>query len=204
MKYISLQNILQFGQEYILDYAKKFNKEIYAVKHEIATDTCFEKAKLLDWDDVRRVVKTVFLYGSKEENKGKFYGFIAPELGKEGNPLRFENPLIKRIFQEDKKKAKSMMDLKNKTFPLGMERGTCGPIIPDFYFNGDGLTGTLDMLYFWDLPELNKEFVDISIGGYGEEAHRISVHLKYENLYECLKWKFPKGIQKFDSQGIIY
>ena len=202
MQIIPLEDVLQPGQEYLLEYAKKFGKEIKAVKHNRATDTCHEKFGLLkeenfnEFKDVKQVVKTVFLYGANKENKGKFYAFVASELGDERNPLKFDNPLIKRIFYQDRKKAKNLMDLDNKNFPLGTERGTCGPIVPDYYFDGDGLTGTLEEIYFYDLPELDKEYIDISMGGYGKFFHIISVHMKYEDLFECLNWKYPGKIRK--------
>jgi prolyl-tRNA editing enzyme YbaK/EbsC (Cys-tRNA(Pro) deacylase) len=195
MKYINLQNILQQEQNYILDYSKEFGKEIQAVKHDQITSTCFEKASILGWNP-KQVIKSVFLYN----NKGKFYGFIAPELGEKGNPLRFDNQLIKKMFEGNRKKAKSLMNLRNKSFPIDMENGTCTPFIPEHYFDlgGDGFTGTLDKIYVYDSPKLNRKKVDISIGGYGEEAHKTSVHLDYEDIYECLNWKFPGKIEKFN------
>ncbi len=193
MKYISLESVLQPGQEYMLEYAKRFGKDIKAVQHEIATDTCFEKADLIDWNP-EQVIKCVFLYGKE----GKFYGFVSPELGTRGSPLKFDDPLIKKIFRNDKKKAKQLMGLKNNYFPMGMEKGTCTPFVPDYYFEGDGFTGVLERIYVYDSPKIDGKKADISIGGYGEGAHKVSVHLNYEDIYGCLNWKFPGKIEKFN------
>lgn len=192
LKYAALERVLQPGQEYILDYSEKFEKDIKAVEHEIATDTCFEKADLLGWAPIN-IVKCVFLSGKE----GKFYGFVAPELGERRNsPLRFDNQQIAKIF--NKKTMKQMGNLSNSMVPLGMEKGTCTPLVPDYYFNGDGFIGSLEKIFVYDSSKLNKELVDISIGGYGKEAHKISVHLNYEDIYGCLNWKFPGKIEKFN------
>jgi len=193
MKYINLQDILQPGQNYILDYAREFGKEIQAVKHDKATNTCFEKADLINFDPMQ-VVKSVYLW----DNNGKFYGFVAPELGTRERPLKFDEPLIKRIFREDKIQAKKLMGLRNSFSPTGMEHGTFTPFVPDYYFDGDGFTGTLDRIYVYGSQELNGKKADISIGGFGEESHKISVLLNYEDIYEGLNWKFPGKIEKFN------
>jgi prolyl-tRNA editing enzyme YbaK/EbsC (Cys-tRNA(Pro) deacylase) len=194
MKQINLQNILQPEQKYVLDYFSRAGKEIQGFEYEKATNTCFEKADLLGWNP-EQVVKAVYLY----DNKGKFYGFISPELSTDSkNPLKFDNQLIKKMFNGDRKKSKSLMDLKNKSFPLGMERGTCTPFILDHYFHGDGFTGSLDKIFVYEGSELNGKKADISLGGEGEFFHRISAHLNYEDIYECLNWKFPGKIEKFN------
>ena len=192
MEQIDLESVLQPGQEYILDYAQKFGKDIRAVKHDVATNTCFEKAELLGWNP-GRVVKSVFLWG----REGKFYGFVSPEQGPPCKPLRFDNPTIKYIFSEwPKKKRKTMMNLKNSISPISMEKGTCTPFVPDYFFSGDGFTGSLEKIYLRDYPKINKEIVDISIGGYGKDFHKISLHLPYEDIFGILNYYFKDKVEK--------
>jgi len=198
MKYVTLQDILQPEQKYVLDYANIFRKDIQAVKHDFATDTCFEKADLMGWNP-EQVVKAVFLYG----NNGKFYGFVSPELGTRSNQLVFNQKTLSEIFSNkkgyNKNFRKDMLNLDNKRVPLGMERGTCTPFVLDYYFEqGDGLTGFLEKIYIYDPNNLENKKVDISIGGLGKEAHMVSVHLNYSDIYECLNWKFPGSIEKFN------
>jgi hypothetical protein len=192
MEYVNLESVLQPGMEYVADYFSKQGKEISVVKHEVVTNTCFEKADSLQWD-YGDIVKSVFLWGKQ----GKFYAFVSPEIGTRDRPLKFDNQLIKKIFREDKKGSKQMMNLKNSISPLGMDYGTCGPFVPDYFFNGDGFTGSLDKIFIYDSSDSNKKVVDISMGGYGEEAYKISAQLFYEDLVECLECKFGEKIERF-------
>ena len=185
---INLRDILDESQFYVAELSEKLGINVRAVEHEIATDTCFEKARLLNWNP-ERIVKSIFLY-----KEAKFYAFVIPELN-----LTFDNNLIKRIFSQDKKIRKQMMNLKNSICPMGMEKGTCTPFVPDYYFEeGDYYTGFLEKIFFYDFPKLGKEIVDISIGGEGERYHKVSLHLNYEDIYNILKFKFGDKIEKFD------
>ena len=60
-----------------------------------------------------------------------------------------------------------------------------------------GFTGSLEKIYVCDCPKLNNELVDISIGGYGVDFHKISLYLPYNDICRCLNWKFPGKIKKF-------
>jgi len=185
---INLRDILDESQFYVAETSEEFGLDVKAVKHDVATDTCYEKANLLGWES-ERVVKSVFLY------KGaKFYAFVIPELDR-----TLDNNLIKRIFSSNKKIKKQMIGLRNSRCPFGMEKGTCTPFVPDYYFDeGDYYTGFLEKIFIHDIPKLEKEIVDISIGGEGENYHKISLHLPYGNIYKILNYKFGERIQKIN------
>ncbi len=69
---INLRDALQEGQEYVAELGEEFGIDIKAMKHDIATDTCFEKADLVGWS-VDRIVKAVFFAGGES-----LYGLVFP------------------------------------------------------------------------------------------------------------------------------
>ncbi|MDP3966284.1 MAG: hypothetical protein Q8Q04_02010 [archaeon] len=186
------------GQKYVLDYFQNSGKEAKLALHDEQTNTCFEKSRILGWDP-QRVVKSIFLYDSK----GKFYGFVSPELGEsEDKPLRFNNQTISKIFS-DEVERKKMMNLSNSVYPLGMEKGTCTPFVPEYYFqDGDGFTGRLERIFVYTSSNINKKLVDISFGGEGELAQKTSLHLTYEDIYLCLNQAFPGRITQFNFEKV--
>ncbi|MEJ2267769.1 MAG: hypothetical protein P8X70_01695, partial [Nanoarchaeota archaeon] len=56
----------------------------------------------------------------------------------------------------------------------------------------------LEKIFIHNIPRLDREIVDISIGGEDDEAHKISLHLPYEGIYKILNYKFGDKIQKVD------
>jgi hypothetical protein len=184
---INLRDALNERQFYVAELGEKLGIEIKAVKHEISTDTCFEKADLLGWS-VNRVIKAVFFGGG-----GKLYGLICPELGTRDKNFYFNKHDLGEILGKTNKQIKNFH---NSICPDGMERGTCTPFVPETAFEYDGFTFPLDKIFIHDSPEIDKELVDISIGGYGGEAHKVSLHLKYEDIYHILKDKFNDKVDK--------
>jgi hypothetical protein len=181
----NLRDILQTGQFYVVEARDKFGINVKAIKHEVATDTCFEKADLLGWD-FERIVKAVFFH-----KKDISYGLIFPELGERDFPSHITKEIISEVFNITKTQAKKF---KNSYCPNGMEYGTCTPFILE-----DSFEKGLERIFIYDYPELNNKLVDISIGGEGEEAHKISLHLKYEDIYKILKYQFGDRIEKFNN-----
>lgn len=57
-------------------------------------------------------------------------------------------------------------------------------------------------LFIYDFPTLDKAIVDISLGGQGELAHKVSLHLPYVGIYDILKSQFGAKIQKVPFPGM--
>lgn len=183
---LNLRAILNAGQYYVAELSEKLEIEIKAVKHEIATNTCFEKADLLGWEP-KRIVKAIFFHRSEE-----VYGFIFPELGKE-YPLKIDiKEVLPKVINISRKQAKSFA---NSYCPSGMEYGTCTPFVFEDEFNK---ANGLEKIFIHDVPEINQKLVDISLGGYGEEAHKVSLHLKYGDIYNILTNKFLNKIKRIN------
>ncbi len=184
---INLRDILNEGQFYVVWLSDKLGINVKAVKHKIFTNTCFEKANLISWDS-ERVIKAVFF--SRENN---VYGFVFPELGKE-IPTKIDKEIFQKTLDVSKKQAK---DFRNSYCPEGMEYGTCTPFVLENAFEKIHEGKKLEKIFICDFPKINKQLVDISIGGFGEEAHKISVHLNYEDIYTILHSKFGNKINQF-------
>lgn len=87
---------------------------------------------------------------------------------------------------------------KNESIPASMESGTCTPFLcwKEMYSNRlergkiNDVYGGVQALFIHDEPSLNDKLVDISVGGRGEEAHKVSLHLVYMTVvineeYQC-------------------
>ena len=86
---------------------------------------------------------------------------------------------------------------------IGMDRGTCTPFVPDYYFQGDGWTGSLEKIYVLDHPAINDKMVDFSIGGIGDEARKISVQTTYKTMYDIIDKQFPGKVEKMYLERIV-
>jgi len=177
MKYINLEEALYGGQKYVLAY----KDSVRAVEHDKVTDTCYEKAELLKWSP-ERVIKALFFHTNLE-----MYGFVLPEFGRRFSPKKIF-PRILGISRTQSEK------FRNHLCPEGMEYGTCSPFILERSFSKDGFKG----IFIHDSKYLEDTIVDISIGGIGEKAHRVSLHLPYSIIYKILYHQFGDKIKKMD------
>jgi len=181
---INLRDVLNEGQFYVAELSRKFGIDIKAVKHNLATDTCFEKAGILGWP-AERIVKAIFF------NKGEsIYGFVFPELGERDSPQYIEKEVLAKTLSITSTQAKKF---RNSYCPEGMEYGTCTPFVLEELF-----VNNLRDIHICNVPHLENSLVDISIGGFGEEAHRTSLHLNYKDIYSILYNKFGNRINKFN------
>jgi hypothetical protein len=179
---INLRDTLNAKQYYVVELSKKLGIEIKSVKHKEVTSTCFEKAGILGWEP-ERIIKAIFFHHDED-----IYGFVFPELGKE-YPLKIDiKEVLPRLINISKKQAKNF---KNSYCPSGMEYGTCTPFVFEDEFNK---VNGLEKIFIHDYSKIDKELVDISIGGFGDEAHKISLHLKYKDIFIILKNKFGDRI----------
>lgn len=179
---INLRDTLNAGQFYVAELSEKLGIEIKAVEHKEATSTCFEKAGILGWEP-KRIVKAIFLH-----DDDNLYGFVFPELGTPDSRSKIRSKKINELFGKP--------SLANSVLPEGMEYGTCSPFVFEDAFDNEKIP--LKKIYFHKFEDLNKKVVDISIGGFGEKAHKTSLHLKYEDIYNLLANQFGGRICEYD------
>ena len=180
-KYVPLEKVLHEEQGYVLDGIRKFGIEVYGVFHDVPTTTCFEKARILGWKP-ERVVKSIYLHKG-----GDFYGFIFPELGKEKSLILDSREVLPKILGITKSQSKKFG---SHFFPYGMEKGTCTPFAYKNHLP--------KRIFLHNFPGIDEEFVDISVGGFGESFHKMSAHIKYGDLYRLLRHTLGDRIEKLD------
>lgn len=186
-----LTDVLQSEQMYVNRAKEDLDIPVTAVLHNNATNTCHEKARILGWGP-EKVVKAVFFHYREH-----LYGFVFPELGDEDQPSYIDRKeVIHKLLDISKKKAKSFQ---NSYCPKGMEYGTCTPFVHENSFDQDGDDldkKVLDRIFIHEMPSLDDQLVDISIGGHDKIAHRLSLHLPYRGIYEILHEMFGDQVQK--------
>ena len=170
-------------QQYVWDISESLDITPILMYHQTPTNTCFEKADLLNWHS-EQVIKAV--YFRREQH---VVGVIIPELG--------GNIAIKEIFSSvlniSKKEAKEYR-IKNPP-PTGMEMGTCSPFPLETSMGNE-----IHKIIIYNKPSLEETVVDISIGGIGMEAHQSSMHLPYSSLFTILKEKFNGHIHQYSPK----
>ena len=148
------------------------------------TNTCHEKAELLGWG-ADRVVKALYFSNGKG-----IVCCIFPELDKE---LKTKD-LFSRLLGISGKKAKGYQ---NSHYDLDdMERGTCSP-----FPRHETLLKGIYRIFIHDHPVIDDKLVDISVGGKGEEAHKVAMHIKYKDIYTILESKIGDRVQIVDFFG---
>jgi hypothetical protein len=163
-------------QRYFFEVSAALKVPHRVVRHDRATSTCGEKAALLGWD-VERMVKAVFF-----SCDGKVIGVVLPDIGKIDQ---------KRLFHA----ALGMPAKQAKRFvcggfvPAGMEAGTCTPFPRESSMGKD-----IQKIVVIDYPKIDHQLVDISVGGLGDDAHKVSVHIPYGGIYRILRHRFGESI----------
>lgn len=197
LNYVDLEGVLQPEQRYVAEAAARIGIDVKAVKHDIATDTCYEKRDLLarmdpsgSWTD-QRIVKAVFLYSGNN-----VYGFVFPELGKRPAPLRMDaKKVLPAVLGVSRSAAKSFS---NSYCPDGMQYGTCTPFVLASELDGKEMHDhrRVRRIFLHDKPDLDDQVVDISIGGLGADAHKVSLHLPYKGVHDILVYQFGDKVRK--------
>jgi prolyl-tRNA editing enzyme YbaK/EbsC (Cys-tRNA(Pro) deacylase) len=167
-------------QSYVEEFAKKLGIDIEFRGHSRATDTCYEKADMINWKP-ERVVKAVYFH-----NNGNFIGIVRPELG----DLIRQKPILQECLGFSGNEAKSYHA--NSKVPKGMEIGTCTPFPLE-----SSLRTEISDIIITKQSSIQDQVVDISIGGIGEAAHKISANLPYWGIYAILKEKFGDRIHTY-------
>lgn len=189
LNYIDLEFVLHPEQKYVAEAAKSLGIDVRAVRHPNATDTCYEKAELIGWP-AERIVKAMFFRRDRE-----LYGFVFPELGTRESPQKIDpRVVIPKVTGEEIAGAV----YRNGHIPYGMEKGTCTPFLLEGTFSGIEEMFGIDFkkVFVHDIPRLNDALVDISIGGEGDLAHKVSLHLPYSGIYSILRDRFPEWVER--------
>jgi len=188
MEGIKMQQ-LQTEQKYVAELAQQLGYNIKLIYHQQSTDSCKEKLFLLEqrfpeesWS-IDRVIKTIFADVDDE-----LVGFVLPETGQ-----KVTEELVKTAYQQAGIEGDYFKPSVSQWYiPPGMEPGTCTPFVPE-----DSMK-FVDRIFIQEEPGLDSLDVDISVGGTGEEAHQVSLHLPYGAIYDILKNKFDDKIHKMN------
>lgn len=184
---INLRDILQKGQEYVAELSEKLGIPTKAVRHDIATDTCYEKLDILgDGWTIDRIIKAIFL-----GTNGGLYGLVFPELGTRENPKRIKKVDLGRALGLGKKQ---MNGFHNSVLPENMDYGTCSPFVLENAFEENGYTIPLKKIFIYEPLKTDKRVIDISIGGYGDDAHKTSLQLPADGMCKILTEQFGENI----------
>lgn len=174
---LSLGEVLQPEQGYVLEAASGLGIDITAVLHEAPTHTCIDKAELLGWPS-HRVVKTIYVCVGEE-----MIGLVLPELDTRVDIRRTLRDLLHYSGNKAKRYGSSCL-------PDEMENGTCTPFVPERILAGEATQDgkTLRCILTHTIPDIVDEVVDISVGGLGDKAHRMSLQLPYRAIFDILKY----------------
>jgi|GEM_PF-5696200 len=205
------RRILTPGQSYLQEYLGRMYQrkdcQIGIYEHKVVTHTCKEKIDLLrkdtplNWDLEQAIKAPYFKIAEKDRQLGEedlLYCFVFPELERE----------------VDKRKVSGMhLVMADRLLPY-MEHGTCTP----FVAVDDVLKGRVAHIYVHRAPKvkgsgkagvthLDHKLVDISVGGVGEDAHKISLWMPYGAMWKMLRWRFgqyttakPLAFKKTDAE----
>lgn len=205
--------------EYVYEHANELEMSLKTVYSTTSTNTCDEKIAELrriypeqSWGRFQ-AVKAIYALVDWDP-----FIFVLPELtrrfrGKRkrvsGGTLRtrrtfshigkIDGDLISRIFNEV---GLSYQDPKPyigiDAIPDSMEYGTCTPFIskPEMDRLNDLLPVPVKGIFIYDDFRLDDLVVDISLGGKGEESHKVSMHLPYHGIYDILRAEFGDRVHK--------
>ncbi|PKM96395.1 MAG: hypothetical protein CVU84_01390 [Firmicutes bacterium HGW-Firmicutes-1] len=172
----------KYGIAYIDEYFSSKGLNYRIISHPYETDTCFEKADLLESWDPLNVIKALYFEYSVDHT---LYAVVVPETGCFINTIR-----LKEILNL---KGSGFLK-KAQVLPEYMSYGTCSPFITD---NDIGKAeGKVEKIIF-DLETLKikkkeKLIDDFSFG----TDHRFSMQMNYYHCYKMLKILYPKVIVK--------
>jgi prolyl-tRNA editing enzyme YbaK/EbsC (Cys-tRNA(Pro) deacylase) len=171
------------GQDYVFDLADALGIETKIVKHDKATKTCYEKAEILGWSP-DRVVKAVYFH---DGSYGGLVGIITPELGRKIDTGK----LIPQALPGVSKQKAASYTVDRHYLPEGMACGTCSPFPLE-----SNMIDEISKIIIYDHPEIDDQFVDISVGGSDEESFKTSMHIRYKDIYTILSSKFGDKVVK--------
>jgi len=176
-----LAKVLHPSQQYVLDASVALGVDVIACRHSKATSTCAEKARILGWP-ANRVVKALYF-----SDGTVCVGVVLPELFRQIDAPE----LFGDLLGISRKHAKRF---RLGRLPQGMERGTCTPF--PWHASLSLPAPEISRIVIHHEPELTASIVDISIGGHGELAHRLSCHLQYAAIHSVLSYTFGAMVER--------
>jgi hypothetical protein len=183
-----LAAVLHPDQRYVTTACAELGINIAACRHASATSSCVEKAAILGWS-ASRVVKALYF-----SNDSTYIGVVIPELFRRIDAVG----LFADILNISRKQAKRFQ---LGRFPLGMEQGTCTPF--PLHQSLVSPRPEISRIVIHHEPHVMDSVVDISIGGKGERAHRLSCHLKYAAIYDVLSFTFGAAAELRSLTGYL-
>jgi len=205
--------------EYVHRRAEELDIPLKTVHLSASIDTCDEKIEELrkldpdqSWNRYQ-AVKSIYALIDWDS-----FIFVFPELttrfkGKRrrvsGGTLRARRLLshIGRLDQDLTSRLINGVGLSYKDstpyvgvdgIPDSMEYGTCTPFISPTEMErlSDLFPIPIKGIFIHDDSRLDELVADVSIGGKGEEAHQVSMHLPYHGIYDILKAEFGDRVHK--------
>lgn len=185
-----LEQVLGSERRYVSNYAEKLGFTINPVFHDFITYTCKEKIELLkkthpqgNWTN-EMAVKA--LYGRIDQ---EIYGFVFPELEK-----LITTTVVRKVFADLDldPPLSSKFAINSRYTPEGMDSGTCTPFVSTKEMS------SISKIFVHEMPSLDEQIIDISIGGKGERAHKVSLHLPYKAIFEILHQRYGEKVLKVD------
>jgi hypothetical protein len=193
---ISAPYALHAEQSYVFETASKLGLDARLVGHDIETKTCTEKAQILNWD-VDRVVKALyFTLEHRTDDRSYLIGVVTPEVHRRVDPLALASYLFNPMPTSDG------LQYHGKIIPKGMSNGTCTPFPRKSLMGKSQAKTSIDKLLIFDMPYLNNQLVDISVGGGTPQARKTSMHLQYGAIYDILNSQFPGFVERVEPKYI--
>jgi hypothetical protein len=166
----------KYGLEYISRYSLKNKRSVRVLSFPKATNTCYEKADILqEWNPLN-VIKAFYLESSID---GTLYAVIVPETGcfldRESVKQQLDLPTDVRL-------------LRATHLPEHMSFGSCSPFIrnEDIVGNGGKIKNIIFDKETLALKRHEKSMDDFSFG----LDHRLSLQMNYYHCYEMLRSTF--------------
>jgi len=173
-------------QEYVLRQAQALGLDLQLKYHLRATDTCAEKLELLQEQDpkeewsIDRIIKTIYF-----TKGGHTVGVVIPEFGRDIPVVEVIGSALGLSIRE----ASGYRKARREELPQGMEYGTCTPFPLESSLGYD-----IHELIVVEHAAIKDKLCDISVGGSGEEAHRVSMQLPYRGIRDILEREFSERV----------
>lgn len=163
---------LAVGREYLIDAVLSGKAEV--LFHDRYTSSCEDKAEVAGIRQ-ENVLKVVFF-----EHGSKLYCIALPD---EGDVDKKE--LFPKLLGISRSAAKNISLAKK--LPEGMSYGTCTP-----FFTGSSID-EVEMVMLADVDR--KRMVDVSIGGQNTESRKVSLKMRYGDVFDMLSGEFGDKVR---------
>ncbi len=166
----------RYGLSYITDYSLAHKNPLRILSYPQATNTCYEKADILQGWNPLNVIKAFYLESSQD---GSLYAVIVPETG-----CFLDREVVKRQLNLDE----NTHLMRATHLPAQMSFGSCSPFITqdDLFRNGGKIKNIIFDRETLVLKRHENAMDDFSFG----LEHRLSIQLNYYHCYKMLRHYF--------------